>query len=315
MTHKIELIAILIAALTICTLLPHDTALAAEEFDRRTVKIGQFVYNPLFTVSGKGVALEVIAAAYKAVGITPEFRILPLLRAKQYLIDGTVDIFGAGGTTNFSPEEQKTHGIGTGNYFNYVLALAYYRPQLLQEQVARLEGFEELDDLRGMTFGSTEIYPGNEMLQNAGLRPIEYAVGSRDILYQQLQMLQGGRFDTTQMSMLGGLIMIQDRFSKSAADFGLTKPFVAEPLTRFYNKNNPKSVYFNQQCEEGMELIMRGGRESVYFRILESYWGKNNVPAYILQNDFKEFGVETLDLSKALSYERDENGKILNLEK
>ena len=293
--------------------LPHDVA--AEEFDRSKVTISQYVYKPYFTESGKGLAVDLWTAAYIAVGITPEVRMLPVQRAKQYLIDGTVDIFGGGGSTNFSVEEQEQYGIGHSIYFHFTLALAYYRPNLAPEDVERLDHFESLDKLRGLTFGSTAVYPGIPMLQNAGLRLVEYTLGDKDITYQQLQMLKGGRFETTQLTMLSAIAIIRERFPDRSADFGLTPPFVIGQGTRFYNTRNPKSVYFHQQCEKGMALIMQGGRESEYYRILESYWGKDNVPAYVLPDALKEFGLEQPDLQKALSYDRDENWKILHLEK
>lgn len=315
-SQKTGLIVFLIAALTIGALLSLSPGAdpAAEEFDRNKVLIGQYVYKPYYTESEKGLALDLSTAAYNAVGITPEIQMLPLSRAKQYLIDGTIDILGGGAITNFSPEEQQAHGIEHSLYFYFTLALAYYRPNLSQEDVNRLERFENLEELNGLTFGSTAVYPGIPMLQEAGLRMVEYTLRDMDITYQQLLMLKGGRFDTTQLTMLSAIAIIREQFPENKTDFGLTKPFVIGQGVRFYNKNNPKSLYFNQKCEEGIALIKQGGRESEYYRILETYWGKNNVPAYVLPDDLKKFGIENPDIQKALSYDRDENWKILNLE-
>jgi hypothetical protein len=313
--RTVKLIAQFVALFTLCLFFKYSSSSEVEEFDRNKVKIGQYVYNPLFTESGKGLLLDMLSEAYKAVGITPEITILPLNRVKLQLLKGEIDIFGGGGTTNFSLKEQQAYGIGTGKYFKYMLVLAYYPDKLSEIKKKRIKKYDVLSDLKGFTFGETEIYPGNEMLREAGLIADVYATGKMDILYQQFQMLRTGRFDTTQMSLLSGIVMLQKRFPKLMRDFGLTKPFTMEPLTRFYNKNNPKSVYFNKKAEEGMALLMVGGRESKFYQILEGYWGKNNVPAYILPETFKKFGIDKLNLPKALSYQRDENGKITNLEK
>ncbi len=279
--------------------------------DRSTVIIGQYVYKPFYSESGKGIALEILTAAFNAVNIDVDIRITPLMRTKKDLITGRIDLFGGGGTTNFSAEEKSKYSIEQRPYFNYALTLAYYKENLSEIELLKLKQFKQLSDLQGLTFGSLNVYPGNEELSAAGLKHIEYLPSYLDINYEQLHMLRKGLFDTTQITVLSALTSINYGFSIDKDSFRLTSPFYFSQAMRFYDANNLRGVYFNDKCEEGMALIKQGGANSIYYKILESYWGMNNVPKYALPDELKPFGVDELNVQQALSYQRDKNFKIV----
>ncbi len=300
-------------ALVACSLfIPITTVSYGSEFDKSRVIVGQFVYKPYYTEAGHGVAIDLLIAAFLAVDIKTEIKILPLHRAKQRLMDNTIDLYGGGGVRNFTEEEKAAYGIEMFPYFSYTLSLAYYRPNLSLNDVKRLDAYQDdLRTLQGLTFGSTAVYPGESELLAAGLKMVEYGLNEGDISYQQLRMLESGRFDTTQLTMLSAIALIDESFSGNWYQFGLTAPFMIEPGMQFYVTGNPRSAYFHAQFRKGLDLIMEGGKESQYFNILESYWGENNVPYFVLPAKLQVFGVARPLLEKALSYQRDDNWRII----
>jgi hypothetical protein len=124
---------------------------------------------------------------------------------------------------------------------------------------------------------------------------------------QLLKKTRAGRHPFFETTILTGLFLVKselpnewklfDHLVWSAQDVGLT--FLKKPQ---------HSQYIKQQFDKGLAAIKQNGK---YIKILESYWGRGNIPKYSLTKDMRAFGTTQFDPKRFHLPQRTSYGKIL----
>jgi polar amino acid transport system substrate-binding protein len=149
------------------------------------------------------------------------------------------------------------------------LAIFYYKPNHKKGI-----NYKRLEDLKGYTIG---IMKGS--LSNADISYFrEYGIKfeesySKRSLFKKLKL---GRIDLCIVIELSGLLVINRYFPDEAYQF---KRFKIQrsitPITVMIANNYPNGERLGKNIKRGLEMVINSGK---YYKILEKYYGKENIP-------------------------------------
>lgn len=270
-------------------LLPTRTISAGE-----TMTIAVHNYPPFYAANGQGMMVDIYKAAGRAVGLEVTIKVLPIRRGLKMLFSHEIDAFSPG-QIFMSPEQVKMSSSIPTTFYALV-GFAYHNPQGTNR--VQLTSFE---DLRGKKVGFIIGSPQIPLAKQHGLLFEE----KKDAM-THLKMLKGGRFDFTEITLLGLLVTSQRLFGTDMKEFDFVKQANIACSVAFSN-STPRSATLQERFAKGMEIIKKNGE---YIRIAENYWGKNNIQKDALPDDLVKFGVDNVDIDIFKSYRREPWGEI-----
>ena len=246
------------------------------------IEIHTFDYPPFMDMSDPmdGLLGKIIHAAFNEVGIEPKFIYYPPLRMFNLYI-GAQDVLACVGPVTLiqrqTPDKRK-QVIGFPPMVNIIMAFLYHLPTHGNKPTA----YEKLSELSGYRVGVIRGSNTISVLKENGIDVIETSIQS------QMKMLKGGRIDYCAISFLTGRELLKTLFPKNTNDFAfMEKPIMELPSSIYFNKGFPESEQYAINFEKGFNTIVNNGR---YLQILESYYGKNNIPGEY-QPLFDSFGI------------------------
>lgn len=258
-----------------------------------TMTIAVHDYAPYYNSEGKGMLIDLYQAICDDAGIDVTFKVLPVKRAIEYLFNGNVDAFSPGHIF-LTPEQ--TGQVSIIKAFKVVGVFIYYDPGKKKNVV-----FHSVADLKGSKVGVIQNSPWLPEYEHFGL-PVEQ-IQTPDLL---IKMLRAGRFDYIETTLLAGFSLTNDLFKSEVKDFDFVVHDVIDCSVAFLN-SNAKAMALMNKFNASYENIKKNGE---YIRILETYWGKNNIQKEALPDDLKAFGVQKASLDTFSSYKRNAWGRI-----
>lgn len=219
--------------------------------------------------AGHGFVLDVVAAAYRAVGVEARFVFEPVLRSMH-----TVTRQGFAGLVGCGPVLRAMEG---GEVFESVpisrfrTLFHYFRSHFAGRGVPRCRTLEDLHGYR-----VTNILGGTtkERLETAGIiaQPTPH-------LDQGLRMLRSGRVDFWVATGMAARFMVGRDMPEMLPDLAHLDFVLFEGTNDVnFDRRRPDYARLKEQLEKGLRIIRDDG---TYLRILESYFGRGEVPAYL----------------------------------
>ena len=277
----------IIGMVVVILILSGQTAFAK---DKATLATLEYLF--LCDANGDGVYMELIRSAYEAVDVELALVVLPIRRGISNFIENKYDMFFSYSLLNEDEIEKaawkETMGVIVGFFYTN----------------RKFDDFHlnTLDDFKGYKMGTIMNSSLLSLLQKHELDV--YQVRSLD---QQLHMLKAGRFDFMNAAVSSALLQIKSLFPDNTGDFAFIE-FKNLFLGPCFLKGNAKSMVLKDKFETGLDIIKKNGK---YMEIMESYWGKGNVPKGTLPEDIKKYGVDKPNLTLFHSYNRKAYGKII----
>ena len=274
--------------LMLCALWPSVT-IAAEA----SVSIGVHHYPPFSDAQGEGLLADIIEAAYAAEGVEARMVPLPIRRGLVHLKTRQVDAMAAGNI--FSSTAELKQLVSTP-ILNVLTCMFFYIPHFNDP-----DRIQSLEDLKGYRVGVTVNSPYLDLYTQSDLKVFEILTPE-----QLLGMTKKGRSDFFESTLLTGLHLIQQIMPTESQDFDYIHWDVLEADLSFHS-NHPQAERLKQQFEAGMQQLREQGK---LLRILESYWGKGNVPQAVFIQQYPMQGTESPTAEKYRIYSRGASGKI-----
>ncbi|MBU0992017.1 MAG: transporter substrate-binding domain-containing protein [Proteobacteria bacterium] len=249
-------------------------------------------YAPYYNNEGKGMMIDVYQAACDAAGIGVSFQVLPIKRAITYLFENKIDAFSPGHIF-MSPEQVEQ--VSMVKTFNVVGVFTYLNPGKTKNVT------NTISDLKGKKLAIVVNSPLLPIYQQNGLTYDE--IQTPELL---TKMLFAGRVEFAEGTLLTGLSLTNQLFKDrlKELDFLVITPI---ECSLAFNKANPRTQNLLQQFTKGFETIKKNG---TYIKILESYWGKNNIQKEALPADLVQFGTDKTSPAIFSQYDREPWGKI-----
>ena len=209
-------------------------------------------WSPYANPDGTGMANEIVAAAYKFVGVDVSFKVGPYNRLLKEVKDGAIlGVFNV-------PRESAIEKIYIfGNTPLFIAHSAYYHNTGNPLSAGKKEDLVHGEKI-GVVFdyGYGDFFSKNDRIVKIPVRS--------DLL--NLRKLARGRLDAT--------ILYEKTAKKIIAENGMTgkivKAFDSESLNIYvaFSKTFPKAQYYAEKLDEGLAIIMANGH---YDRIVAAY--------------------------------------------
>lgn len=264
----------------------------SDAFSQEKVRIAVHNYPPYYDTNCQGLLCDVFRAAFQAVGMEADILVYPIIRGKKYFFAKRVDAY----CPHLFFSEAEAEQITWTPVASTSVCLFFYIPN--QPRIP----FASLEDLRGYSVVTVFDSPYIPIYKQHGLK-----VDKVRTPFELLRMIRAGRHPFFETTVLTGLFLVKSEFPKewelfdhlvwSTQDIGLT-----------FLKDTQHSQYVKQQFDKGLATIKQNGE---YINIIESYWGKGNIPPYSLTNDMRAFGTTQFNPERFYLPQRTSYGKIL----
>lgn len=251
-------------------------------------------YAPYYNSEGKGMLIDLYQAICDDAGIDVTFKVLPVKRGVQYLFESKVEAFSPGHIF-MSPEQAKQVSIVKA--FKVVGIFMYYDSGNKKNVT-----YNSVSDLKGSKVGVVQNSPWLPEYQHFGL-PVEQ-IQSPELL---IKMLRAKRFDFIEATLLAGFSIANELYKSEVNDFGFIVHDVIDCSVAFLN-SNPKAMDLMKKFSSSYDKIRKSDE---YIRILETYWGKNNIQKEALPDDIQSSGVAKSSLNVFSSYNRNAWSRIV----
>lgn len=257
------------------------------------VTVNMFQYPPFCDDKGNGQLVDLIRAGFDEAGVKAEFAVYPVKRGIMLFFEGKSDVYCS--FPIIAPDDRKK--INFVNLTKTTVVGFYYK--------SRHEDFvyQNIKDLRNYKIGilvhssSLPRYKQNGISVYQGKNPT-----------QLFKMLDAGRVDVTESTLLSGALLLSRLFPEKVQNFDHVIFRTTDSGPAFL-KASKRSQELKALFETGVSKMMKNGR---YLSILESYWGKGNVPKANLPDVLQQFGVEKADMSIFAKAKRNSYGKIID---
>ena len=266
---------------------------AISAFAKEKITIAVHDYLPYYGQDGNGLMVEVYKAAYDRFGVDAGIQVLPIKRALSYLFDNKVDAFSPGHI--FMSSEMKENAEWE-DAFIVALVMFYYKPNLKKPVV-----FNSLDDLKGYKLA---VLVNTSFIPLYKKHNLEYYESQSPL--RMLKMARAGHVDFFVITLLTGMILINQEYPEDAQDFDYFI-FKRLPCSLAVSKGNPTHTKTLSQFRTSLKDMKSDG---TYIQHLEQYWGKGNIPKVVLFSDLESLGVDHIDPSVFNKYPRNSWGKI-----
>jgi len=247
-------------------------------FAQDVVRIATVPYPP-YHQENDGLLNRLYTELFKSVGLKTEFIFAPIKRGEVSFLKNEVDIF-----TSHVLIEPKHYGLITRMHmFNFAVALFYIKRPGVK--------FSKLEELDGQRIGVILNTPYADLYKQHKI-----ATSSSKDPSTLLEMTLFDRVMLFESTLLTGIINIQSKSELKKFDYFVFDILESGPAIM---KSHPKHDFLVKKLEQGFKNIKSNGK---YIQILESYWGKGNIPKDVLPQDMKAHGVENYDALKVVKW-------------
>ena len=218
---------------------------------------------------GRGFCIDVITAAYAAVGVRCSFRFEPLLRSQHSLrSQGYTALVGS---TRGRLDEYPEGLLDSVRISGYRLYFHY-----LKSRFDRVDfPYGSLEDLRGYRIAYTQGSPVRKVLEVAGLtvEPVRKALHG-------LKMLEAGNVDFWVAVGVSARELVAESLPGKQDDFtAIPTPIYSGDVAVNFDTLHPDYALRRRQLDEGLGIIVENG---LYRRIIKSYFPVGEPPGYLL---------------------------------
>ncbi len=229
------------------------------------VKIGTFPYPPYHTEQG-GFLNDFYKAIFKSVGREVEFVFNPLRRSESHFIKGKVDIF----SSHVLIAKENIEKIDRMNILKFNPSIFYLKSQ---------GSFTSLAMLKDQVVGVIQNTPYAQLYEKNGLE-LNYLKDPLTLLKMTLL----NRVKAFESTFLTGINYIKLENKLSEFDYFIFDVLDSGPAILKTHKNSDE---LKAIIDKGYRNIVENGQ---LIKILEKYWGKDNIPRSVLPNDLKHLG-------------------------
>ena len=206
---------------------------------------------------GYGCFTELVSAAFQEVGLSPEYRFFPWVRAEAELESGRV--FGIFPYTTTAERKAKYDYSDTIMYstykFFYYLPAGKIKPNLT---------WEKLSELKSYVLGGNPGYWYDKVFRDNGLQ-VDYVYTEE----QNLSKLVAGRVDLVPQEEIVGWQLIRRLYPKDVDKFAtVAQALQQSELSVMISRAYPKSASLRAQLNLGLKKIRQNG---IYQKILAKY--------------------------------------------
>ena len=271
-------------------------------FSENNVSVGILEYQPYSNAefSDLGILTELYLASFHAKGVDAKNEVLPSQRTIEMFHNLTIDAHAPGQMHLHQNENVESIDIVYGSLF-----FAYYKKKLSKKDIYRVNNYTNLSYINDLKVVAIRNSASLDVLRKHNFEIVEL-----ESIAQSLNFLESGRTDLVVIIDISGLMVIGETYDFDIGkDFDFSKETVIPsfPMGIAFNRKNPRFDFLTKTFKEGLELIKSNG---TYMKVLESYYGKANVPKAALLSDMKKHGVDKINLFKFLQQKRGPNGKI-----
>lgn len=240
------------------------------------VKLSTIEYPPLFQskfIPGKGygIASDLTIEAFKAVGIDVNFKFIPMARCVQSV---TLKKNPANlGSINWFMKDKKEDLVDVVNLF-YINFMLFHKKKRFPEGIS----YENLSELKKYIIGNVRGSSTTPVVEKAALN-IEW-VSKLELNFKKLH---AERLDFAIGGGISGWTMIREMFPESVNDFTtVAKSILKVPIGLVFHRDQIRLI---NKFKEGITIILENG---MYYKILEKYYGIDQVSEEILTPDVKD---------------------------
>lgn len=229
------------------------------------ITVGTFLYPPYHNEKG-GFLNDFYQAIFKAVDRNVKFIYQPLRRSEANFIKGEVDLF----SSHVLVEAEHLKLVDRLNILRFSASFFYLQSK---------GNFNNLESLKGHVCGVIQNSPYQKLYEKNGIR--QNFLKDPETL---LKMVLLGRVTAFESTFLTGINYIKKNTKVDNFDY-----FHFDVLS-----SGPAVLKTNKRRDELLKLIDTGYKRIVengeLIKILEKYWGVDNIPRAILPNDLKHLG-------------------------
>lgn len=244
-------------------------------YTKDVVTIGTFPYPPYHSEKG-GFLNDLYKAIFKAVDYEVEFKYLPIRRSESNFLKGDIDFF----SSHVLIESKNLKLVERLNIFKFRSSFFYLKTK---------GNFEDLKSLSGFICGVIHNTPYEKLYKKNGIQ-LNYLKDPQTLL----KMVLLNRVSAFEATFLTGINYIRQNEMVEKFDYFTFDVLPSGPAILKTSKKREKIV---QLVTKGYELITKNGE---LIKILEKYWGVNNIPKAILPNDLRHLGKDE-PILKAIS--------------
>lgn len=240
----------------------------------RTVTIAFHDYIPYYDVNGEGMVTDIYRAAFHTQDINVEMKLFPIRRGIRMMFNHEVDAFTPGLLLITDPKQREA--VVSISAFMVNIGWFHYPIDAPNDDKTNFEG-KILATVSAKGLHRPYLAPYLEK----GLKTMMV-----DEPYRELQVLLARRVNYAVLTQLSGWSALtkNDLYEESLRFTSMAK---SERSTLTFAKSNPRTEKLAGAFAKGLSTIIENG---TYLRILERYWGKDNVPVDALLEPLKPQG-------------------------
>ncbi|PIP90405.1 MAG: hypothetical protein COW79_07670 [Bdellovibrionales bacterium CG22_combo_CG10-13_8_21_14_all_38_13] len=234
--------------------------------------IGTFPYPPYHSEKG-GFLNDLYIAIFKAVDYEVEFKYLPIRRSESNFLKGDIDFF----SSHVLIDNKNLKLVEKLNIFKFSSSFFYLKTK---------GSFEDLKSLNGFICGVIHNTPYEQLYKINGIQ-LNYLKDPQTLL----KMVLLDRVTAFEATFLTGINYIRRNELVEKFDYFIFDVLPSGPAILKTSKKRKKIV---ELVTKGYELIIKNGE---LVKILEKYWGKDNIPKAVLPNDIRHLGKDSPQLN------------------
>jgi len=225
------------------------------------IVVAAFEYPPIYQNGPeKGLAGDLVVAAFRAVDIDTEFHFYPVPRMVRSVADGEATC-GIGGAVLFEAPDIAPL-VTVSSVVHYVSQVFVYDSRKFPKGLS-FKALKDVEDYRIGVLFSSGIHKFLE--KNGTLRLTTNTAHDRTA--KQLEL---GRVDVWAIVDLTGMMYMAQLFPTEASNFKYTRAFnLGDVSVVFSKKRDPNNAY-NTKFKEGLAAIKKNG---TYRKIMAHYYG------------------------------------------
>ncbi len=233
-----------------CCLFAADSCFGKNVRLPEKVRITTNNWRPYTSTDGSGIYIDIVNAALKEMGVTPEYVYYPWRRGEKYVAEGKVWCTFPY-TINI---DRSTLYLFSDPLNESSTDIFYYGPD-------KGYAFDRISDLKKYRMGGTAGYYFSELFAREGVE----AFYTPDEL-SGLKMLQKGRIDLFVLNRLVGWYIINSNFGKDKQHFHtLGKPLSVNPQRLMVSRSYPGTEELLERFNEALAKIKASGKVRMIF--------------------------------------------------
>lgn len=230
-------------------------------FANDKITVAAFEYPPIYqNADAKGLSGDIVAAAFKAVGVDVEFKFFPVARMVETVKSGEVTC-GIGGAVLFSAPEVASK-VKVSSVVQYVSQTFLYDSKKYPGGLT----FAKLSDMSKYRIGVL----GNSGIHKFLEKTPELKFDTNTTHDGSAKQLQLQRIDVWAIVDLTGIMYMKKLFPDEAANYKYTKSFNLGDVSVVFSTSKDPNGVFEKKFKEGLAAIKKNG---TYMQIMAKYYG------------------------------------------